>query len=522
MATNGVNHEDYTATAQQAEKSAGTQKDLAKDEVGWYFVEQYYTTLGKSPEKIHLFYGKNSQFVYGREAEVAPVAHGRSAIQERIKSLEFQECKVRISNVDSQGSEEHILIQVIGEISNKGEESRKFVQTFVLAKQPSGYFVLNDILRYINDDIEEETEEVAPAEISEAPGAPEVEEQVEPEAAIAEEPTKDVEPVELDAVVADQKVEEAASVEETPAPAEVTAPEPATETPEPAKEAEPTPDPVKVAEEVAEEESKKPEEPKDPAPTPAAPAPTPAPVVAQPEKPKEPPKPMTWASRAAAAAGPVRPVVPLAKTATPPARAAAPPPAAAPAQPSPKQPAAAPAAAAPAVAPAASALTKDQGNEWQTAETKRAGRPQSISAAGPPEKEGAMAYIKFVTDKVREDDLRNALQAFGELEYFDINRQKNCAFVEFKTQAGYNAAVAANPHTVNGESVVVEQRRPKANAYGGSNYNATRGGAAGRGRGGFEGNRTSSQGSGRGGFSGQSRGRGGGAPRGRGQSAVAS
>ncbi|KAK7414912.1 hypothetical protein QQX98_006333, partial [Neonectria punicea] len=27
--------------------------NLSKDEVGWYFVEQYYTTLSKSPEKLH-------------------------------------------------------------------------------------------------------------------------------------------------------------------------------------------------------------------------------------------------------------------------------------------------------------------------------------------------------------------------------------------------------------------------------------------------------------------------------------
>jgi hypothetical protein len=88
---------------------------------------------------------------------------------------------------------------------------------------------------------------------------------------------------------------------------------------------------------------------------------------------------------------------------------------------------------------------------------------------------------------------------------------QNCAFVEFKTTAGYKAAVAANPHVVNGENIVVEQRRPKANAYGGANYNATRGGAGGRGgRGGFEPSRTGSQSGGRGGFPGQSRGRGGG------------
>ena len=27
---------------------------VSKDEVGWYFVEQYYTTLSKNPEKLHV------------------------------------------------------------------------------------------------------------------------------------------------------------------------------------------------------------------------------------------------------------------------------------------------------------------------------------------------------------------------------------------------------------------------------------------------------------------------------------
>ncbi|KAF4968624.1 hypothetical protein FSARC_3999 [Fusarium sarcochroum] len=72
-----------------------------------------------------------------------------------------------------------------------------------------------------------------------------------------------------------------------------------------------------------------------------------------------------------------------------------------------------------------------------------------------------LGYVKYVTDKVDDADLKNALAAFGELTYFDINRQKNCAFVEYKTPEGYQTAVAANPHTVNGEYIVVEARRPK-------------------------------------------------------------
>jgi hypothetical protein len=91
---------------------------------------------------------------------------------------------------------------------------------------------------------------------------------------------------------------------------------------------------------------------------------------------------------------------------------------------------------------------------------------------------------------------------------------QNCAFVEFATPEGYKAAVAANPHVVNGENIVVEQRRPKSTAYGGTQYVAGRGGASGRGRGSYDGARAGSQSGPRGQYGGaQSRGRGGGAPR---------
>lgn len=68
---------------------------IPKDEVGWYFVEQYYTTLSKNPEKLHvslcrhhykfvdeltlfqLFYNKRSQFVSGLEAEKVSVSVGQ-------------------------------------------------------------------------------------------------------------------------------------------------------------------------------------------------------------------------------------------------------------------------------------------------------------------------------------------------------------------------------------------------------------------------------------------------------------
>ncbi|KAL7921988.1 hypothetical protein ACQKWADRAFT_294109 [Trichoderma austrokoningii] len=511
MATNGsfTSQDQYKSAEQPAVSTADASaagNNLSKDEVGWYFVEQYYTNLSKFPEKLHLFYGKQSQFVSGLEAQVANVSVGRQAIQERIKQLDFQDCKVRVSNVDSQASFDNIVIQVIGEISNKSGEPKKFVQTFVLAQQPSGYFVLNDMLRYISEDEEEqvaaEAEQEAPAAEPEV-SAPEVPVVAAPES--AEEDVK-LEPVNADEV--DQKLEEASKINGTDAEEPVEAAE--TTVAEPEK---PAPAELEsAAKAVAEEEAKEVAElPKEPSPTPAH-KPTAKPEAAAPVEPAAPKMPMTWASRAAAAAGP-RPVIPLPKTATPPApvQNKAPAPAAATAA---AQPAAA--AAVPVSAPAAEAAKEVSG--WQTAgaDSKRQNRPQSMVASA--EKEGTMGYVKYVTDKVQETELRSALAAFGELTYFDINRAKNCAFVEYKTIEGYQAALAGKNLTVNGENIVVEPRRPKTNTYGG-NFGAGRGNASGRGRGGFDGNRPGGQNA-RGNFAGQGRGRGG-AARGRGGAQVA-
>lgn len=60
-----------TATPTDQQKN-----DISKDEVGWFFVEQFYTTMSRSPEKLHLFYSRRSQLVFGAEAESVPVAVG--------------------------------------------------------------------------------------------------------------------------------------------------------------------------------------------------------------------------------------------------------------------------------------------------------------------------------------------------------------------------------------------------------------------------------------------------------------
>lgn len=137
-----------------------SEKKFSPFEVSWLFVQEYYTIMNNSPEKLHQFYNKDSYYCNGSEGESSKIYHGQSEINKRIKELEYEDCKVLVSNVDSQvSSGDGIIIQVLGEMSNKGGASHKFAQTFFLAKQPNGYFVLNDIIRFLKEDIENEYED---------------------------------------------------------------------------------------------------------------------------------------------------------------------------------------------------------------------------------------------------------------------------------------------------------------------------------------------------------------------------
>lgn len=308
------------------------------------------------------------------------------------------------------------------------------MQTFVLAQQPSGYFVLNDIMRYIDEGLEEEEDAVQETQEAPATTKPEpdvsIEGRVEPEhtpAVKADESGKQAEPTPLDAAAVDEKLEEASSSPET-APATTEKPTEAAAEAEPPvvkskEDAKPEPVGAEKAIKEVEKEAAKQDKPQEPSPTSAAPRAAAAekPAPAEPEKPKEQPKPMTWASRIAAAAAPVaKAVVPsVPKVATPPAQPRQAAPAAA-------QKVASPAAPAAQASEAAAPAAKDQNDEWQSVghDSKRQNRPVSVSGPQETGREGAMAYIKYVTEKVQTEELRAELAQYGELAYFDVNRQK--------------------------------------------------------------------------------------------------
>ncbi|OAD81033.1 hypothetical protein PHYBLDRAFT_93066, partial [Phycomyces blakesleeanus NRRL 1555(-)] len=124
-------------------------------DVGLIFVREYYTFLNKKPQRIHAFYSKNSVLVRGDEGDVAKTYRGQEVRE--IKSMEelnFEDCKVLVTQVDSQMSaNDGILIQVLGEMCNLDNPPQKFSQTFFLAPQHKGYYVLNDIFRFLKEEV---------------------------------------------------------------------------------------------------------------------------------------------------------------------------------------------------------------------------------------------------------------------------------------------------------------------------------------------------------------------------------
>lgn len=121
------------------------------------FGRQYYTMLSRETDKVHFFYNKQSYSQHGTEGDQeAPLCFGLEEIHQRINALGYSGCRVFISNIDCQPSVNGgIMIMTVGRIQLKTGSVKRFVQTVFLAEQPSGYYVLNDMFRFINAESED-------------------------------------------------------------------------------------------------------------------------------------------------------------------------------------------------------------------------------------------------------------------------------------------------------------------------------------------------------------------------------
>lgn len=331
--------------------------------------------------------------------------------------------------MDSQESFKNIVVQVIGEMSNKAAPHRKFVQTFVLAEQPNGYFVLNDIFRYINEEEEEEPliEDAAGHPVAasepqaEAPASTPPADNAEPEHGEEhniknpEEDKLNDKPVSAEeetdqasskSAVADEATESvdaevASDIATTALDAEVEAPQ-------------------ETVEQVNTAEALEPESPPEPEPTPIASPPSPKNTQTHTFPPVPPPKPAapkTWANLVAATSvssagisnqtpnSAVTPAQPKLASSSSITRSITPP---------------------NSTGDDTQTRHPPNGNAgWQMAgheNGKRQGRQQSLS--GQPDKDTVLGYIKNVTERVDASLLKSALLEYGKLVYFDVSRQK--------------------------------------------------------------------------------------------------
>ncbi|CAK8540726.1 unnamed protein product [Lathyrus sativus] len=120
--------------------------------VGNAFVEQYYHILHQSPELVYRFYQESSVISRPDSKGVMTSVTTMKGINEKILSLNFKEFKAEIKTADAQKSHnEGVTVLVTGCLTGKDNLRRKFAQSFFLAPQEIGFFVLNDVFRYVED-----------------------------------------------------------------------------------------------------------------------------------------------------------------------------------------------------------------------------------------------------------------------------------------------------------------------------------------------------------------------------------
>ncbi|KAK9272392.1 hypothetical protein L1049_002764 [Liquidambar formosana] len=120
--------------------------------VGNAFVEQYYHILHQSPELVFRFYQDSSVLSRPDSNGQMTSVTTMQGINEKILSLDYKDYKAEIKTADAQKSHmDGVMVLVTGCLTGKDNLRRNFTQSFFLAPQDVGYFVLNDVFRYVED-----------------------------------------------------------------------------------------------------------------------------------------------------------------------------------------------------------------------------------------------------------------------------------------------------------------------------------------------------------------------------------
>lgn len=128
----------------------------AAEVVGNSFVNQFYTILHSSPALLYRFYTNESTLIvsgeHGAAGDAPTTYRTQRDIHNKVVSMRYDEAQADVKSIDASHTlGGGVLVQVTGALRRKGENfARNFVQSFVLAPQENGFFVLNDIVRYLD------------------------------------------------------------------------------------------------------------------------------------------------------------------------------------------------------------------------------------------------------------------------------------------------------------------------------------------------------------------------------------
>ncbi|KAL3336350.1 hypothetical protein AABB24_032211 [Solanum stoloniferum] len=124
---------------------------IGATQVGSYFVQQYYQVLQQQPDYVHQFYTDASSIVRV-DGDSNESASALVQIHALIMSMSFSGIKIKtINSLESWNG--GVLVVASGSVKLRDINGwRNFVQTFFLAPQEKGYFVLNDVFHFVNEE----------------------------------------------------------------------------------------------------------------------------------------------------------------------------------------------------------------------------------------------------------------------------------------------------------------------------------------------------------------------------------
>ncbi|KAH7521997.1 hypothetical protein FEM48_Zijuj07G0091100 [Ziziphus jujuba var. spinosa] len=120
-------------------------------QVGTYFVGQYYQVLQQQPDFVYQFYSDASTMLR-IDGNTRETATAMLQIHTLVMSLNYTGIEIKTAH-SLESWNGGVLVMVSGSVQMKDFTTRrKFMQTFFLAPQEKGYFVLNDIFHFIDEE----------------------------------------------------------------------------------------------------------------------------------------------------------------------------------------------------------------------------------------------------------------------------------------------------------------------------------------------------------------------------------